>query len=178
MCEEYNGWTNRETWATSLHIDNDESLQNEASEKISASFLEDMDNEKEDGWQDGVTSAEDSLKDWVEDLLSFEYWEDMGGMPKGIQSMLKDIGSLYRVNWREIAENWLEDEIQGFKDGKYKEEEEQGNGTKYTFICDPDECDSMLEFTAKDGFGFPNGVVEMNCACGRKMQHISTEVQE
>jgi len=63
MCEEYNGWTNRETWATALHIDNDQSLQEEASEKISASFLEDMDNEKEDGWQDGVTSAEDSLKD-------------------------------------------------------------------------------------------------------------------
>jgi hypothetical protein len=123
MCEEYNGWTNRETWATALHIDNDESLQNEASEKISASFLEDMDNEKEDGWQDGVTSAEDSLKEWVEDLLSFGYWEDMGGMPKGIQSMLTDIGSLYRVNFREIAENWLEDEIQGFKDGKYKEED-------------------------------------------------------
>jgi len=38
--------------------------------------------------------------------------------------MLKDIGSLYRVNFREIAENWLGDEIQGFKDGKYKEEEE------------------------------------------------------
>jgi hypothetical protein len=64
------------------------------------------------------------LKEWVEDLLSFGYWEDMGGMPKGIQSMLTDIGSLYRVNFREIAENWLEDEIQGFKDGKYKEEAE------------------------------------------------------
>jgi hypothetical protein len=37
--------------------------------------------------------------------------------------MLKDVGSVYRVNFREIAESWLDDEIQGFKDGKYKEEE-------------------------------------------------------
>ena len=26
MCEEYNGWTNRETWATALHINNDQGL--------------------------------------------------------------------------------------------------------------------------------------------------------
>lgn len=45
--------------------------------------------------------------------------------------------------------------------------------SKYTFVCDPDECDALLEFTARDGFGFPNGVVSMKCPCGRTMQYIS-----
>ncbi len=47
--------------------------------------------------------------------------------------------------------------------------------TRYTFICDPDECDALLEFTARDGYGFPNGVVRMYCPCGREMQYISVE---
>ena len=47
--------------------------------------------------------------------------------------------------------------------------------TRYTFVCDPDECDALLEFTARDGYGFPNGVVRMYCPCGREMQYISVE---
>ena len=47
--------------------------------------------------------------------------------------------------------------------------------SKYTFVCDPDECDALLEFTARDVFGFPLGSVEMTCPCGRKMAYISYE---
>jgi hypothetical protein len=47
--------------------------------------------------------------------------------------------------------------------------------SRYTFVCDPDECDSLVEFTARDGFGFPLGVVEMFCPCGRKLNYISYE---
>lgn len=47
--------------------------------------------------------------------------------------------------------------------------------SKYTFVCDPDECDALLEFTARDGFGFPLGSVEMTCPCGRKMAYINYE---
>lgn len=46
---------------------------------------------------------------------------------------------------------------------------------KYTFVCDPDECDALLEFTARDGFDFPSGVVQITCPCGRKMQYVSVE---
>jgi hypothetical protein len=46
---------------------------------------------------------------------------------------------------------------------------------KYTFVCDPDECDALLEFTARDGYGFPNGIVSMQCPCGREMIYISVE---
>jgi hypothetical protein len=50
------------------------------------------------------------------------------------------------------------------------------NGTKYTFVCDPDECDSLVELTTVDGFGFPNGVIENTCPCGRKMSYISATI--
>ena len=40
--------------------------------------------------------------------------------------------------------------------------------TKYTFACDPDNCDVLIELTSSDGFGFPSGVTEITCPCGRK----------
>jgi hypothetical protein len=50
------------------------------------------------------------------------------------------------------------------------------NGTKYTFVCDLDECDSLVELTTVDGFGFPNGVVRNICPCGREMSYISATI--
>jgi hypothetical protein len=49
---------------------------------------------------------------------------------------------------------------------------------KYWFVCDQDECDSAIEFHARDGFGFPNGTVKMTCPCGKDMQYISTQPTE
>lgn len=46
--------------------------------------------------------------------------------------------------------------------------------TKYTFICDPDECDTMIEITC-DRFGFPSGVMETTCPCGRKLDILSVQ---
>lgn len=123
MCDEYNGWTNRETWALALNIDSDQGLQESASELIGQAFLENIDTEKENGWEIGVYEAESALSDWVDDIFSPEYW-GQETLSAGLLSILKDVGSLYRVNFREIAESWLEDEIQSFKEGKYKEESE------------------------------------------------------
>ena len=43
----------------------------------------------------------------------------------------------------------------------------------YTFVCDPDECDCLIQVTSSDGFGFPSGVVELTCPCGRKTTLLS-----
>lgn len=51
------------------------------------------------------------------------------------------------------------------------------NWMKYTFVCDPDNCDALLEFTARDGFDFPSGVVQITCPCGRQMQYVSATIQ-
>jgi len=45
----------------------------------------------------------------------------------------------------------------------------------YTFVCDPDECDCLIQVTSSDGFGFPSGVVELTCPCGRKTTLVSVE---
>jgi hypothetical protein len=46
---------------------------------------------------------------------------------------------------------------------------------KYTFVCDPNECDCLIELTSSDGFGFPSGVMELTCPCGRKTTLLSVE---
>ena len=46
--------------------------------------------------------------------------------------------------------------------------------TKYTFICDPNECDTLIELTCRD-FGFPNGVMQITCPCGRSCKILSVE---
>ena len=48
--------------------------------------------------------------------------------------------------------------------------------TKYTYVCDPDECDSLVEYTCGDTFGFPSGDVRnFTCPCGRNMNLVSVE---
>ena len=47
--------------------------------------------------------------------------------------------------------------------------------SKYTFACDPNECDCLIEVTSSDGFGFPSGVVEITCPCGRKPNLLSVQ---
>jgi len=47
--------------------------------------------------------------------------------------------------------------------------------SKYTFVCDPDECDCLIELTSSDGFGFPSGVTQLTCPCGRQTTLVSVE---
>ena len=46
--------------------------------------------------------------------------------------------------------------------------------SKYTFICKGD-CDALIEYTFKDGNGWPNGVVELTCPCGSECIYLSVE---
>jgi hypothetical protein len=45
--------------------------------------------------------------------------------------------------------------------------------SKYTFVCDPEECDCLIELTSSDGFGFPSGVTKLTCPCGRETTLLS-----
>lgn len=49
--------------------------------------------------------------------------------------------------------------------------------TKHTFVCDPDECDTLVEITTSDRFGFPSGVIHNTCPCGRQMSLISSTIE-
>jgi hypothetical protein len=66
--------------------------------------------------------------------------------------------------------------IQNVSGGWYNSAMMTTNGTKYVFVCDPDECDTLIEVTCVSGFDFPNGVIKHTCPCGREMSYISATI--
>jgi hypothetical protein len=93
MCEKYNGWSNRETWATVLHLNNDVGLYRTVQD-WAVSNLQEQENEAE-----AVTVLAESIEDFVTELVETD-WD-------GVKFMRYDIGSLWRVNWREVAESFI-----------------------------------------------------------------------
>jgi hypothetical protein len=45
---------------------------------------------------------------------------------------------------------------------------------KYTWVCTGD-CDSLIEYTFKDSYGWPNGNTELRCPCNSKCILLSVE---
>ena len=99
MEEEYNGWSNRETWAVNLWLDNDQGLY-----EIARDYAKQEIDGHDKGEEINPYYLGESLRNYIEeDLLTFENVSQN----KNLWIMLTDIGSLYRVNWREIAEAQL-----------------------------------------------------------------------
>lgn len=101
MCQTYQGWTNRETWATALWINNDEGLYITVRNFMDYAvndFTVDMDNYE--------THRVNSVSADIEELFDNAF-QDVDELTAQGLNMLKDIGSLYRVNWREIAASLL-----------------------------------------------------------------------
>jgi hypothetical protein len=96
MCEEFSGWTNRETWAVALYLGNDQGFCDE----IRSLTREAIDNEPSN---EAAYRLADSVKEWVNDLFEF----DNVSTNEQLFNMLYDIGSLYRVNWRELAQTYI-----------------------------------------------------------------------
>jgi hypothetical protein len=95
MCDKYEGWTNRETWATALWINNEQGLYYQAQAMA-------------EGYNEDQRGLADAIEEWIGELLDME---DLLSAPpaqrKVLISMSSDIGSLYRVNWWEIAESFI-----------------------------------------------------------------------
>jgi hypothetical protein len=48
--------------------------------------------------------------------------------------------------------------------------------TKNTYACDPFECDTLIEITSSDKYGFPSGTIHnVKCPCGRTPNLVSVE---
>lgn len=111
--QDYNGWTNRETWATALHIDNDQVLLETALDYAQTALNEHRNDDPSDpsaGESFARYCLEETLESWiVDDLLTLE---NIAGN-QGLWLMLTDIGSLYRVNWRELADHYLDQVREG-----------------------------------------------------------------
>jgi hypothetical protein len=96
LSEEFQGWSNRETWAMALHLTNDQGFYNDVQgltrEAIDNNPLEEVN-----------YRLADSLEEWINDLFEF----DNVSTNEELFIIMTDIGSLYRVNWREIAQDYI-----------------------------------------------------------------------
>lgn len=83
----YNGWKNRETWACALWLSNDYMAYRLTLEVMRVAR------------RDGMP-YDTAMREHVESMI------DLQVAPDG---MCDDIGSLWRVDWREVAESFREE---------------------------------------------------------------------
>ncbi len=104
MCEEYNGWTNRETWALALWLDNDEGLYH-----LTADMISDAIGAANEGGE--VHQVAQALQEMAEGLFTASGYEEIYGdeIPRALIEIAEDIGSLYRVDYAEIARGYVAD---------------------------------------------------------------------
>ena len=103
--ETYNGWSNRETWATKLHLDNDQALH-----EIAFDYARQEIEGHDKGEEINSYHLGETFENWItEDLLTLE---NIAGN-QGLFNMLTDIGSLYRVDWQEIAQSYIDQVKEG-----------------------------------------------------------------
>jgi hypothetical protein len=104
----YNGWTNRETWAVALWINNDQGWQEDVYDALREAI---------DMQTDELTASKagEIVRENVETLLTVDGYVEMTGedhLPAELSRIAEDIGSLYRVDWREIGESFLRDALE------------------------------------------------------------------
>lgn len=103
MCEKYNGWSNRETWALALWLNNDEGL---------TAMTEDMISDAIGAANEGgeVYQVAQALQEMAEGLFTASGYEEIHGdeIPRALIDIAEDIGSLYRVDYAEIARGYVE----------------------------------------------------------------------
>ena len=92
----YNGWTNYETWVVNLWMDNEKGQQDYWIEEVQVALKQD----------NPVMHFADRLKDEHEEAASYAL-----AAAKYETGPLADLlnGALSEVNWREIAQHWIDD---------------------------------------------------------------------
>ena len=127
--DEYNGWTNRESWAMALWLDNEQSTQEATLEKV-REIIKGIDNDervKDKTWSRNeaiLFRTADGLKEWLEEMR-LDAFEDPANHKEALK-MWEDIGSEYRIDWHEVAKHFIQDIQENDEYEKRKEEKASG----------------------------------------------------
>lgn len=113
--KKYNGWTNRDTWALKLHMDNNEgdySYWQETTKETLNDVKGDYEDEglTEDEKTEAVRELADKVKTWYNDIRDNVLSVKREYEPTEEASrLIQDIGDDNEVNYREIAESLIND---------------------------------------------------------------------
>ena len=110
----YNGWTNYETWAVKLWIDNDQGSQEywlEAARELVSDYDEDWNPDRDEYLGNVRTQLADRLKDEHEEAAQEIINPHGSGDSIGVFGDLLG-AALGSVDWREIAESIMGDAIE------------------------------------------------------------------
>lgn len=112
--EEYNGWSNRQTWTVSLWLANDEGLYNrwrEVSQERAQHHLDGEIVSSLKAWEKVKAGKVDEVAEDIAGLLKNEIEEDN---PISSPDLYSDLmtSALGEVNWREIAGHLAKDALE------------------------------------------------------------------
>lgn len=107
MCETYNGYANRETWALCSWLNNSQGDQEWALDIAESALIEVGGRDGDERYQGRVIG--NALRDAF-DAMCQDIIEDPSMRSENALRMLFDIGSLYRVNWDEVGEHFIPSE--------------------------------------------------------------------
>mgnify|MGYP001592308569 CR=1 FL=1 len=103
--DRYNGWTNYETWAVALWLDNDQGSQEYWREIAEEAWRTAKPGEYT--WQTQQFEAVSALAEYLEDA----HIEHAGERLQGVNDVFSDLlsAALSSVDWREIAKHYIDD---------------------------------------------------------------------
>ena len=112
--EKYNGHTNFETWAVGLHLGNTETIYKQVLQVVEKGFIDWLDwTEKVNGYADPKHLVGQHLKTfwlgYIEKVWAAALTFKSDKTIRAASDLSSDMGSLWRVDWSDIADGWLED---------------------------------------------------------------------